>query len=62
MTDCFIEARHLVKRFERHTALDDVSISIPRGQVFGLLGPNARAGVRAARAQRRRQNHFYPHT
>ncbi len=40
MTDCFIEARHLVKRFERHTALDDVSISIPRGQVFGLLGPN----------------------
>lgn len=36
----FIEAQHLVKKFEQHTALDDVSISIPKGQVFGLLGPN----------------------
>ena len=36
----FIEAQHLVKKFERHTALNDVSISIPKGQVFGLLGPN----------------------
>lgn len=38
--DYFIEAQHLVKRFEQHTALNDVSISIPKGQVFGLLGPN----------------------
>lgn len=36
----FIEAQHLVKKFEQHTALNDVSISIPKGQVFGLLGPN----------------------
>ena len=36
----FIEAQHLVKKFEQHTALNDVSISVPKGQVFGLLGPN----------------------
>lgn len=36
----FIETQHLVKKFEQHTALNDVSISIPKGQVFGLLGPN----------------------
>lgn len=36
----FIEAQHLVKKFEQYTALNDVSISIPKGQVFGLLGPN----------------------
>lgn len=36
----FIEAQHLVKKFEQHTALNDVSIGIPKGQVFGLLGPN----------------------
>lgn len=36
----FLEARHIVKRFSSHTALDDVSISVPRGRVFGLLGPN----------------------
>ena len=35
-----MEARHIVKRFAKHTALDDVSVSVPRGKVFGLLGPN----------------------
>ena len=38
--DNFLEARHIVKRFAGHTALDDVSVSVPRGKVFGLLGPN----------------------
>lgn len=38
--DFFLEARHITKRFAHHTALDDVSISVPRGRVFGLLGPN----------------------
>ncbi len=40
MHDTFLEASHIVKRFATHTALDDVSISVPRGKVFGLLGPN----------------------
>lgn len=38
--DCFLTASHVVKRFAAHTALDDVSIAVPRGKVFGLLGPN----------------------
>lgn len=38
--ETFLEARHVVKRFAAHTALDDVSLSVPRGRVFGLLGPN----------------------
>ncbi len=40
MHDNFLEATHIVKRFAAHTALNDVSISVPRGKVFGLLGPN----------------------
>ena len=35
-----LEAQHITKRYASHTALDDVSISIPRGSIFGLLGPN----------------------
>jgi ABC-2 type transport system ATP-binding protein len=40
MTDIFLGAHHIVKKYARHTALDDVSIEVPRGKVFGLLGPN----------------------
>jgi len=36
----FLTAEHISKRFVNHTALDDVSISVPEGKVFGLLGPN----------------------
>ena len=35
-----VEARHLTKRFGSFTAVDDVSFSIGRGEIFGLLGPN----------------------
>ena len=38
--DIFLSASHIVKRYAEHTALDDVSIQVPRGKVFGLLGPN----------------------
>ena len=38
--DTFLSASHIVKRYAEHTALDDVSIEVPRGKIFGLLGPN----------------------
>ncbi len=38
--DTIISASHVSKRFANHTALDDVSVDIPRGSVYGLLGPN----------------------
>ena len=35
-----LSAKNIVKRYAAHTALDDVSIEIPRESIFGLLGPN----------------------
>ncbi|MFI5164160.1 MAG: ABC transporter ATP-binding protein [Bacteroidia bacterium] len=35
-----ISAQNIVKHFSSHTALDDVSISVPEKSIFGLLGPN----------------------
>ncbi|HEV7350228.1 ATP-binding cassette domain-containing protein [Telluribacter sp.] len=35
-----LETHNIVKEYANHRALDDVSISIPRGSIFGLLGPN----------------------
>lgn len=40
MNDTILTAEHITKRFANHTALDDVSIEVPRGKVYGLLGPN----------------------
>lgn len=33
-------AENVIKKFANHLALDNVSISVPKGCVFGLLGPN----------------------
>ena len=35
-----LTANNIVKKYANHTALDDVSISIPEKSIFGLLGPN----------------------
>src|SRR5690348_4642813 len=35
-----IETVALTKRFGRHRGIEDVSLRIERGEVFGLLGPN----------------------
>lgn len=35
-----LETRNLVKKYGDALALDQVSISIPKGSIFGLLGPN----------------------
>lgn len=39
-TDNVIEVRKLTKRFKDVTAVNNVSLHIKRGEIFGLLGPN----------------------
>ena len=36
-----IEVQHLVKKFGTLTAVNDVSLSVARGEFFAVLGPNA---------------------
>ena len=40
MNDLAIDVRGLVKKFGDKTAVDGVDIQMPRGQVWGFLGPN----------------------
>jgi ABC-type multidrug transport system ATPase subunit len=35
-----LDVQHVTKDFGKFRALDDVSLSVPRGEIFGLLGPN----------------------
>jgi len=35
-----IEVEHIVKKFGDFTAVDNISFSVDRGEIFGLLGPN----------------------
>jgi ABC-2 type transport system ATP-binding protein len=34
------QAENIYKKYEKHQALTDVSISVPGKGIFGLLGPN----------------------
>lgn len=38
--DAIVSVRNLVKRYGQFTAVNNVSLDIPRGSVFGLIGPN----------------------
>ena len=40
MADVVVSLEHVVKRFAGHTAVRDLSMTVPRGGIFGLLGPN----------------------
>lgn len=40
MSEYGFEADGLIKRFGKTTALDGVTLAVPRGRVLGLLGPN----------------------
>ena len=35
-----LEVANVSKHFNQHTALDQVSLAVPRGTIYGLLGPN----------------------
>lgn len=35
-----LSIRNIVKEYAKHRALDDVSLEVERGSIFGLLGPN----------------------
>lgn len=35
-----LDIRNIVKQYANHRALDDVSLHVNRGSIFGLLGPN----------------------
>src|SRR4249920_2751935 len=35
-----IDLRHLTKRFAGRLAVDDLSLTVPRGEIYGLLGHN----------------------
>ena len=35
-----LKIENVTKRYSGHTALDDVSLTVPQGSIYGLLGPN----------------------
>jgi ABC-2 type transport system ATP-binding protein len=39
-TSLALEVRHLHKRFGERTVVEDVSFSVARGEIFGIVGPN----------------------
>lgn len=39
-TELAIRTENLTKRFDRHTAVNSVDLSIQAGEVYGLIGPN----------------------
>src|SRR5947208_5544797 len=38
-----VDIRSVVKRYEAHVAVRDLSLQVPTGSVYGLLGPNGAA-------------------
>lgn len=40
MNDYVIDVRGLVKKFGDKTAVNGVDIQLPKGEVWGFLGPN----------------------
>lgn len=40
MSDTIIQCKNISKKFGDKTALDNLSVDIPKGKIFGLLGPN----------------------
>lgn len=40
MKENILITKNVVKRYENHLALNDVSLNIPKASIYGLLGPN----------------------
>lgn len=40
MDDTILNISHVSKRFGRFQALEDLSLSINRGEIYGLIGEN----------------------
>tara|TARA_B100001113_G_C20992088_1_gene570968 strand:- start:14 stop:910 length:897 start_codon:yes stop_codon:yes gene_type:complete len=40
LTEYILKVNNVTKRYANHTALKNVSISVPKGSIYGLLGPN----------------------
>src|SRR5947208_13373278 len=40
MNATILAADHIVKRFAGHTAVDGLTLTVPKGVIYGLLGPN----------------------
>src|SRR3989338_1023321 len=40
MEENIIEVKHLVKKYGNFTAVDDITFSVKKGEVFAFLGPN----------------------
>ena len=40
MTDIVIDVRGLTKRFGDRTVVDHFDLKVPRGAIYGFLGPN----------------------
>ena len=40
MTKCALELNNLTKKFDDFTAVDDLSLRVKKGEIFGFLGPN----------------------
>ena len=38
--ESILEFKNITKKYDHKTALDDITLSIPRGSIVGLLGPN----------------------
>ena len=40
MSDKVLTVNHLIKRFGKFAAVDDISFAVNEGEIVGLLGPN----------------------
>ena len=40
VSDNALTLEHVTKRYSGHTAVDDLSLEVPRGIIYGILGPN----------------------